>query len=127
MRTYKDSRGDLKEIQKDSELKVQRNLWKIREDPGEIQIDCGKILKILNREIQRDLLKILGAIRGIIGEDLELQDTNRLWEHRDRERGEIQENAEGEVQRDSWKIQGDLEKIQEDLSDRGIMKTYKES
>jgi hypothetical protein len=68
MRTYKDSRGDLKEIQKDSELKVQRNLWKIREDPGEIQIDCGKILKILNREIQRDLLKILGAIRGIIGE-----------------------------------------------------------
>jgi hypothetical protein len=34
MKTYKDNQGDPKEIQKDSELKMQRNLWKIREDPG---------------------------------------------------------------------------------------------
>jgi hypothetical protein len=38
MRTYKDNQGDPKEIQKVSELKVQRNLWKIwedAEDPGQ--------------------------------------------------------------------------------------------
>jgi hypothetical protein len=28
---------------------VQRNLWKIREDPGEIQNDYGKMQKILDR------------------------------------------------------------------------------
>jgi hypothetical protein len=55
-----------------------------------------------------------------MGGDLELQDTKRLWEHRDREPAEIQENAEGEVQRDSWKIQGDLDEIQEDLSNGGL-------
>jgi hypothetical protein len=31
------------------------------------------------------------------------------------------------VQRDSWKIQGDLDEIQEDLPNRGIMRTYKDS
>jgi hypothetical protein len=51
MRTYKDSRGDLKEIQKDSELEMQRNLRKIAENPGEIQVDYGKILNRRYREI----------------------------------------------------------------------------
>jgi hypothetical protein len=38
------------------------------------------------QEIHRDLLKILGEIRGMTGGDLELQNTKRLWKHRDREK-----------------------------------------